>query len=157
MTLTFENKKRTIGPWTAEIASPTTPSSLSESLAASARRGSYRLARRNSGRRSAFATSRNAFPTTAFGGPRRSKRGVSACGVYLPDLEPPRRRMRRPGRSSSGLSRRLSEILSRVVDPPAFQSRQAGFRPARLPAGYGARARFRRRALEPSGRASTSS
>ena len=43
---------------------------------AEARRGSYHLARwpRNSGRRSAFATSLTVSPTIAFGEPRRESR-----------------------------------------------------------------------------------
>jgi hypothetical protein len=67
--------------WTAgTIASPITPLSWSGLLAASARAAGHIASPdwlRNSGQRSAFATSRTASPTTAFGGPRRGRRKAS--------------------------------------------------------------------------------
>jgi hypothetical protein len=79
--------------WTIGIASPITPLSSSESLAASARRDSYRLARLAAKFGPEISlrdlTDRFAYDCL-WRAEARSKKGKSACGVYLPDLEQPR-------------------------------------------------------------------
>jgi hypothetical protein len=80
--------------WTTGIASPIIPSSSSGSLAASVR-GAAPIASphwpRNTDRKSAFAIYLDRFCYDClWRAEARSKKGKSARGVYLPDLEQPR-------------------------------------------------------------------
>jgi hypothetical protein len=80
--------------WTAAIASPTIHSSwLGFACRVCSRRGSYRLARLAAkfGPEISLRDLTDGFSyNRMWRAQARSKKGKSACGVYLPDLEQPR-------------------------------------------------------------------